>query len=317
MLMQQSDVSLGQPKTAQMNAQAFAVLASMAVQQAAPMQQGAVEVLAKEGRVVLGLYAKHAKGERLLRMVGKQNASLLTARQWSGAELLPVKDVAVEIGNPNEQTAPGRIMKLQTLAQIGVPLTLEQAQQVLDVGRVELAEKATRNELILIAEENELLQAGEAVEVEPTEDHPLHFREHGGDLRGVDIKHEPKRANVVREHMAEHYLQIFGDATAGASGSAMEAMMADQLVAQRMRYMLGRAPVPPELFMMGQTAPPAPGAESGTPAPMPGETTPTQPPAPGTPPDVASQAAQVEMPTNPVDGQQFNPAASPAPGVQA
>ena len=208
-------------------------------------------------------------------------------------------------------------MKLQTLAQIGVPLTLEQAQQVLDVGRVELAEKATRNELILIAEENELLQAGEAVEVEPTEDHPLHFREHGGDLRGVDIKNEPKRANVVRAHMAEHYLQIFGDATAGASGSAMEAMMADPLVSQRMRYMLGLTPVPPELFMMGQTAPPAPGAESGTPAPMPGETTPTQPPAPGTPPDVASQAAQVEMPTNPVDGQQFNPAASPAPGVQA
>lgn len=304
-----NDTALGQPQSAQMNAQAFAVLASMAVQQAAPMQQSAVECLAREGRIILGLYAKHARGTRLLSLVGKQNASLLNAKQWSGEELLPVKDVAVEIGNPNEQTAPGRLMKLQTLAQIGVPLTLEQAQQVLDVGRVEIAERATRNELIHIGEENERLQSGELVPIEATENHPLHFREHGAELRSFDVKSEPNRANVIREHMAMHYIQQFGGPP---TASAMEAMMADPLLMPRMRFMLGLAPVPPELFgaPVAATQPPQPGQPSQTQPPAEGQPSGTPAPQPEMP-DPASQAAEVEMPENPVSGEQFSNAMPP------
>ena len=323
MLMQQSDVSLGQPKTAQMNAQAFAVLASMAVQQAAPMQQGAVEVLAREGRIILGLFAKHAKGERLLKLVGKQNASLLTAKQWQGSELLPVKDVACEIGNPNEQTAPGRVLKLQTLAQIGVPLTLEQAQQVLDVGRVEIAERATRNELILISEENEKLQSGEDVLVEATENHPLHFREHGAELRSEDVKADDARANIIREHMAGHYIAQFGDPsidpmTGESMLAPMEAMMADPLLAPRLRFMLGLVPIPPELFSVPMPPGAAPGEPSQTQPPAPGKPSPTpQPKMPEGQPDVASKAAEVEMPENPATGETFSNTMPPAQGVVA
>lgn len=322
-IMALNDVSLGRPQTAQMNAQAFAVLASMAVQQAAPMQQAAVEVLAREGRCILGLYAKHAKGERLLRLVGKQNASLLTAKQWQGAELLPVKDVAVEIGNPNEQTAPGRMMKLQTLSQIGVPLTLEQAQQVLDTGRVELAERATRNELLLIAEENEMLQAGEPCTVEATEDHPLHFREHGGDLRSEDVKKDPSRANVVRAHMAEHYCSQFGivgppmpppmPGQPPPAPDFMALMMSDPMLAPRMRFMLGLSPIDPSLFVMPPMAPQ--GAPSGMQPPAHGEPSSTPPPQAGPPPDVESQAAGVQPPVNPVDGQKFSTSTPPAQGM--
>jgi hypothetical protein len=314
MLMQQSDVSLGQPQTAQMNAQAFAVLASMAVQQAAPMQQGAVEALGLEGRIILGLYAKHAKGERLLSLVGKQNASLLNARQWTGQELLPIKDVAVEIGNPNEQTAPGRIMKLQTLSGIGVPLTLEQAQQVLDIGRVEVAERATRNELLCISEENEMLQAGEMPQVDASENHPLHFREHFAELRNRDVKADPARANIVREHAAMHYVQQFGDVTGGRAPSAMEAMMADPLLAPRLRFMLGLAVIPPELLTM--TPAPMPGQPSQTQPPAQGESSGTQPPKPGVnPTDVQGAASQVEMPENPATGETFSNAMPPSQGL--
>jgi hypothetical protein len=322
-IMQLNDVSLGRPQTAQMNAQAFAVLASMAVQQAAPMQQAAVEALGQEGRVILGLYAKHAKGERLLSLVGKQNASLLNAKQWTGEELLPVKDVAVEIGNPNEQTAPGRIMKLQTLTGIGVPLTLEQAQQVLDVGRVEVAERATRNELMLIAEENEMLQDGQSPSVEATENHPLHFREHGGDLRNEDIKADPARANVIRAHMAEHYCSQFGivgppmpppmPGQPAPAPDFMSLMMMDPMLAPRLRFMLGLSPIDPALIM---GMPPAQPGQNATQPPAPGEPSGTKPPAPAEgPPDVAAQSAAVEPPTNPVDGQQFSNATPPAQGV--
>lgn len=315
-IMQLNDVSLGRPQSAQMNAQAFAVLASMAVQQAAPMQQAAVEALANEGRIILGLYAKHAKGERMLSLIGKQNASLLTAQQWQGSELLPVKDVTVEIGNPNEQTAPGRIMKLQTLAQIGVPLTLEQAQQVLDVGRVEIAERATRNELLCIADENERLQSGEMPKVDATENHPLHFREHGGELRNADVKANDERANIVREHMAMHYIQQFGDATMGQAPSAMEAMMADPLVGPRMRFMLGLAPIDPALFSAPQ--PPMPGQPSQTQPPQQGEPSGTPPPKPEAPAaDPASQSAGVEMPENPVSGEPLSMSQPPVNGAAA
>jgi hypothetical protein len=322
-IMQLNDVSLGRPQSAQMNAQAFAVLASMAVQQAAPMQQAAVEALGQEGRVILGLYAKHAKGERLLSLVGKQNASLLNAKQWTGEELLPIKDVAVEIGNPNEQTAPGRMMKLQTLTGIGVPLTLEQAQQVLDVGRVEVAERATRNELLLIAEENEMLQDGQSPSVEATENHPLHFREHGGDLRNEDIKADPARANVIRAHMAEHYCSQFGivgppmpppmPGQPAPAPDFMSLMMMDPMLAPRLRFMLGLSPIDPALIM---GMPPAQPGQNATQPPAPGEPSGTKPPAPAEgPPDVAAQSAAVEPPTNPVDGQQFSNATPPAQGV--
>jgi hypothetical protein len=312
-LMQLNDVSLGRPQTAQMNAQAFAVLASMAVQQAAPMQQSAVECLGQEGRIILGLYAKHAKGDRLLSLVGKQNASLLSSRQWTGEELLPVKDVVVEVGNPNEQTAPGRVMKLQTLAQTGVPLTLEQAQQVLDVGRVEDAERATRNELILIKEENEMLQAGQLPPVEATENHPLHFREHAGDLRSTDVKANDARANIVRQHLAMHYEAQWG-----------VPIDADPMRAPRERFMLGLPPIDPALYatppqMPGQpssTPQPGAGAEGGSSAPQPGDQSGTPPPGqPAAPPDVASQAGAVEPPVNPVDGQKFSNTQPPAQGV--
>jgi hypothetical protein len=310
-IMALNDVSLGRPQTAQMNAQAFAVLASMAVQQAAPMQQAAVEALGTEGRIILGLYAKHARGERLLSLIGKQNASLLNARQWSGEELLPVKDVAVEIGNPNEQTAPGRIMKLQTLAQIGVPLTLEQAQQVLDVGRVEQAERATRNELILIAEENERLQAGEPLEIEATENHPLHFREHCGELRSIDVKAEANRANVVRLHAAKHYCQQFG---APPQMDPMQAMMMDPMLQPRLRFMLGLSAIDPTLFAQPM-ATPQPGQPSGTQPPAPGASNGTPPPQADAPPDVSAQAAGVEMPKNPVTGQTFDHTQPPVQGA--
>lgn len=318
-IMALNDVSLGRPQTAQMNAQAFAVLASMAVQQAAPMQQSAVEALGAEGKCILGLYAKHAKGERLLSLVGKQNASLLNARQWQGAELLPVKDVAVEIGNPNEQTAPGRIMKLQTLAQIGVPLTLEQAQQVLDTGRVEQAERATRNELILITEENEALQSGAALEVDATENHPLHFREHCAELRSMDVKATPQRANVVREHAAMHYCQQFGVLPPPARPpmpgmppmpvpTAMQTMTTDPMLAPRLRFMCGLVAIDPSLFAVPQPMAMA--------APPPGES-PAGPQAPPVkpPPDPSVPGAGTEMPVNPVDGQQFSNAVPPAQGA--
>ncbi len=281
-----NDVALGQPESAQMNAQAFAVLASMATQQAAPFMQRCIEALGKIGSSVLHTRMTRTSKPRMLQVTGQSSKHLYSELEYVGSDLKPVNGVVVEIGNPSEQSAAGRGILFDKLMTIpGAITSPEQGIQVLETGKLDPAVRGTRDELQLIASEYEMLSRGEAPPVHAVQNHPLHYRENAAALHNLDALKNLGVIQAVQQHLDAHYLEQFGVEPS-----------ADPMRLERTRFLLGHGPEPMPM------APPMPGGPAGAP-----------PPPDGAPADVMAAphgspelAAMPEMPPNPMTGQPFN-----------
>lgn len=291
-LMGLNDVALGQPDTAQMNAQAFAVLASMAVQQANPFQSAYIDWLSAIGSGILKDLRHRATRERQLKITGKASAHLYSEQSYTGKDLAAIDAVHIDIGNPLEQTPGGRMQILEKLMAIpGVVTNGEQIQQVLETGRLDVATRGMRDELQLISAEYEALSQGEVPPVHTFQNHPLHYRENASPLHNPEAMKNPAVVNAVQTHLDAHYLEYFG----------LEPGM-DPLRLPRQRFLLGQGPEP-------LMAPPMPGQEQGTggAGPVGGEAGPDITAGPEMPaPNPAAAAPAPPMPVNPVSGQQFD-----------
>lgn len=281
-----NDVALGQPQTAQMNAQAFAVLASMAVQQASPLQKAWLTGLSALGTGVLRTLRKRVTREREIRVTGKGSKNLNSIIKYSGEELACVEGVYVSIGNPLEQSPAGKKTILDDKIGLGFVTTPEQYDQVLETGRMEPVSRRARDETNLIEWEYEQIQQGINPPVLYIHDHVRHFRENSAALLSPDVQGDPKVLTSGQAHLDEHYLQQFG-----------MPREADPMRLVRERWLLGQQVDPTQQMQpMGAPMPgmpgepPPPGAEAGAPMAPPG--------APPEPP---------EMPPNPMTGQQFDP----------
>lgn len=298
-LMGLNDVALGQPQSAQMNAQAFAVLAAMAVQQATPFQTAAYGVLEDVGLGILKTLERNVTEERELKMTGVSSEALYTVQKYSGSTLEPVDGVEVKIGNPLEQTPAGRMSILETLRNIpGLVQTAEQVYQVMETGRLDAQLRGVRDEQNLIQAEYEMLQRGERPTVIVTQNHLLHFRENAAVGHNPEVLNNPQLVAVLTEHLDEHYLNHWGVPREG-----------DPLALPRMRFMLGTGPEPMP------AAPPMPGAPGeapmgaeGMPPPGPEGEAPSAPEALGGPTQPPLPVPMPEMPPNPLTGAPFDAA---------
>lgn len=290
-----NDVALGQPQTAQMNAEAFAVLASMAVQQQGPFQQAWTRALEQIGTSILKTYARRVTQERMLKITGKATKNLYSESRWNGKQLEPVDAVQVEIGNPLEQTPAGRGALMQTMMQVpGAITSPEQVVEVATTGRLEPAVRATRDALRLLQWEYEQLMEGKLPPVHIFQDHKLHARENVAVLSSPQGLEDPRVVKVVQAHINEHYCMEYG-LPSGADP------MADPLYLMRMRALLGQLPpagMAPDPMAAGGAPPPAPG---GPPMEAPPELAP-----------LPEGAPPVEMPEVPTTGEPFSPNTPPA-----
>ncbi len=307
------ELSTGQFDGKQLNAQAFAVLASLTVQKASPFQTNATAALAKLGTSMLRTFKKRVSRERELKITGKSSKSLYAVQRFSGKSLEAIDGVKIDIGNPLEQTAQGRATILQTLMVIpGAVTTPEAAFEVLETGRLEPAIRAQRDELLLLKAEYEQLQQGKNPPVHFLQNHPLHFKENSAALSNPDALNDPGIIEAVNAHLDQHYLEHYGVPRVG-----------DPLRYQRECFLMGRTPdpslMPPPLgFWQGPPqgppgmVPPGAGAPPGPGGPLPG---PPGPPgkSPSIPPPPEASAGgppvrPVQMPKNPMTGQQFDTA---------
>lgn len=310
-LMGLNDAAMGQPESAQMNAQAFAVLVSMAIQQASPFQKRCIDALSELGTKVLKIKRSRITRERSLQITGASSSSLYAEEKYTGSKLAPVSRVTVEIGNPMEQTAPGRALILQTMAQAGLLHNAEELQQVVETGRIEPATRGLRDELMLIQAEYELLSRGQNPPVHSFQDHPLHCRENASVLANPENLGSPEIVNAVQQHIDAHYQNFFGVPP-----------NADPQRLDRMRFLLGQGPMPAPMPPPGAPPPPAgagpgPGGPGGPPPGphKPGVAPPKPPPAmlmasqAMTPPQggMPQHLPMPDMPRNPVSGQPFDP----------
>lgn len=294
-----NDVALGQPQTAQMNAQAFAVLASMAVQQANPFQTSYLEAVGRAGTIILKTLAKNVTRDRMVKVAGKTAEGLYTTTKYKGSDLSPVDGVNVDIGNPMEQMPGGRLALLQQYMQIpGAVTEPEQAIQVIETGRLEPAIRGQRDELMHLNWEREQLLSGVNPPVHPLQNHGLHFKNNGSIVHNEAALKSAQVLGALEQHLDMHYAAMYG-----------VDRKADPMRHIRESFLLGRPPDP----TLAQTAMPPPGAGGPPGGPPPPDGPPNGPPPPGGPPPPnASQVLSPELatataapPTNPMTGQPF------------
>lgn len=293
-----NDVYRGQAPGSDMNAQAFALLASMAIQANSPFQSATVDAVARLGYGLLKILEKRVSQERKIAITGKHSKHLYSTLRYTGQDLKPIDEVQVDIGNPMEQTAAGRMQMMDLYGQRGMLKTPDDIQQVADTGRLESATDDIRDELLLIAQENEALANGDNPPVHVYDDHIKHCAKNVSPIRNPDGRNDPKVVAAVQAHWDEHYRLYWGLPADPMTGMPADPRL-DPQYPVRSRILLGQQPPPMEAM--------PPPTEGG---PPPGDAGPPPPGGPLPPPGQDPMAA-LEMPTNPMNGQPFSPTAGP------
>lgn len=274
--------SFGQTEGKALSGAAFALLASMSIQNNSNLQGNWVDFATRLGNGVLDMWRFCVTTPRKIAVAGKGRSSAVKSVDLGPGKLDGVDRVLVEIGNPLQQTAAGRLELAQLFLTIpGMVKTPEQVQGLVETGRMDPITQDLSNQLLLIAEENEALARGEAVPVMLTDEHRLHLKEHPGVGANMEQRRQPKVMDVLQAHMAEH-VKILRE-----TDPAILLAIGQQPLAP------GGAPGGP------------PGAEpppGGPPAPEAGE------PPPPAPQDAAADVNMPSMPTNPATGEKFAPA---------
>jgi hypothetical protein len=271
-----NDVAMGQPDTAQMNAQAFAILISMAQQRNAPALQEWLDAMGRLGLTTLKLVSTHWPEAQKLAVTGKDNAPKYATVQTE--HLKSVAKVFCEIGNPLEQSAPGRLQMVDVYRKNRIPLDANQIQQVADTGRLEPVANPMRDAAQFVRWEDEQLRASRPVKAHWSDDHLTHVARHKSVLDAPATRESAEILKAVDAHIKEHYALYWG--LPPGTDAAM-----DPQWPVRIRIMLGQQGPPME-------APP-PGAQPGGPSggpvdqPLPPDAAPTGLPVPPSLPEAA------------------------------
>lgn len=317
-----NDAVQGQlPGDAKLSGAALALLSSQAIQQNSGLQSNYIRMVRSLGNCILTEWTKRTPLPRKIRLIGRSNEFLCREQALSGSDISDIKGVLVDIGNPINQTHAGKMEIAQMLLAVpGAITSPEQIDNLITTGKLEHLTKGTRDELILILDENEKIADGIAPPVMIHDDHLRHGREHRSTLASVSARENPAIVKASIDHLHEHYKVFFG--------------WPDPLMAPPMAPVIGVDPVTGAeiqdpsfdptspvndpmyrermLLLVGQQAPPAtpmmppPG---GPPGPPPGEAPETK----GTenvmaPPEPAGNQTNLpSMPKNPATGEKFVP----------
>lgn len=312
-----NDAVQGQlPGDAKLSGAALALLSSQAIQQNSTLQANYVKMVRSIGNCLLTEWKKRTPLPRKIQLVGRSNEFLCREESLAGSDISEIKAVKVDIGNPLQQTHAGKMELVQLLLTIpGAITSPEQVIQLTQTGRLEHLVKGTRDELVLILDENEQIAEGVAPPVMIHDDHLRHGREHRSTLASVAARSNPAIVEASIAHLKEHYKVFFGwpDPMMGPPMPPVDAMgmpdpmfdptdpVNDPMYRERMLILVGQQPPPPMVGPMGTNLgvqqPPPPGAE----APADGSNPPK-------PPELAGNQTQLPtMPNNPLTGEDYIP----------
>ena len=230
-----NDVALGQPQE-KLSGSAYALLYSAAAQQNSGLQGSMVQAVGELGTAILKILSRFVSQERVVAIAGKSASGQARQVRFTGPELAGVDEVMVEIGNPLEQSVPGKLELLNTYRQAGAITSADHVQQVVETGKIEPATQSTRNEMQLIQAEQEALMRGEPAIVHAYQNHIKHCVEHKCVLDDSEALKRPDIIETVQMHIDEHYREHYGL----PDGVPVQD---DPLYLPRLRALLGYAPM--------------------------------------------------------------------------
>lgn len=317
----QTAVNRGEAQGDRQSGAALALLSAESIRNASPYQTSDVEAIRQQGRLVLRMLRRNATRPLKIGVATKGQPTL--EMKIRGKDLGDVDGVEIELENPLQQTTEGRIALLQTLAQLKVPVTLDQAIEMIASGKSEPVTDAVTEEGLNILRENELLGKKKVPRALITDNHLRHCKEHLRVLSNPAARDQVGVIESVMAHVYQHYSLAYGVPNQMVpdprTGQPQSTVTLDPLYRQRMMELAG-VPMPQlaGMPMAGPTAPPAPGESRSTPPsapgsqgdsanpPAPGQQSQTPQPANGAAAPVPPQENMPSMPTNKATGQRYN-----------
>ncbi len=220
-----------------------ALLQAQAVQFRSGDTRAVVNCAKSLGLGIIQLLQRFATTERMVRIVGEDEAPSLT--YFTGADLSDVRHVEVDLGDPAQRTFAWRKETASELVErFPQQVTVEQYLAFLSSGRLEPLYKAQRNQIRLIKSENASLAKGEQVKALIADCHLDHIKEHLALLSSPSLRADEALTTMVLDHVNEH-----------------EAMWTEMGMRPALLAATGQQPAPPAAPAMG--APPMGGEEQG------------------------------------------------------
>lgn len=319
-------LTAGQEIGANLSGVAMALMTSTSVQNNSQEQAEWGSFVQRIGNVTLAHVQYHMKEPRKIALAGKSRADLVTTTELSGTKVAGVDRLQVQLAPALQQTDAGKFEMTQMALKEKWAQTPQQAQTVMDTGRLDALTQDLSNELMLIQAENEALARGEDVPVMLGDDHLLHVKGHRPVTASLTARKDPKVIAALQKHEAAHLkvlqttdpkiLQIFGQPSLAAPPQAGPLPPSDavKLGATQLAVKSGWAPTAEaaqQVFDTGkldaaQTA--ANPAQAGNPPPVPGQMQ---------TPQALAQAHAPTLPRNPQTGAPAGPIAGTIPNALA
>ena len=201
-----NSVVRGNPEASLKSGAALALVASQAIQFLQLTQQRYVQLLEDSGTAIISMLKAYATVPRVATIVGKMNTPYM--REFKGSDLENVNRVIVDMGNPLSKTTAGKIQIADTLLQYGFVKNPDMYFSVLQNGRLDSIQDPIQRQLMLIAQENELLSSEVNPPVLVTDNHAMHIQEHKQLLDSPEARGNSELVMVVLQHMQEHINQL-------------------------------------------------------------------------------------------------------------
>jgi hypothetical protein len=174
-LMGINSVVRGDPSQSLKSGVALARLQAMAIQYISNFQKAWAELLEDSGTFLLQLLRDFAKTERMVALAGRHNKGAM--QSFTGDDLNMIERVAVDLGNPIQNTTAGKIEMAESLMSHGA-IGAKEYIQVATTGNLDTAIEAPESQKELIRKENEQLMEGKPVKALVGDAHIMHCQEH-------------------------------------------------------------------------------------------------------------------------------------------
>lgn len=198
-----NSVVRGDPAASLKSGAALATVQTQAIQFMNGIQQSYIMLIEGLGTGLIKLLQDFAAVPRIAEISGKVNKSKM--QHFSNKDIDKVNRVVVDVGNALSQTAAGRTQMATELIQMGLVTSPEQYYSVLNTGRLETMTEGSENHNLLIRAENEqLVDMDEDIFAIATDKHSLHIREHMNVLADPDLRRDPDLVARVMAHIQEH-----------------------------------------------------------------------------------------------------------------
>lgn len=192
---------LGQPGASLRSAKSLIVTIAQAFEAVSPFAQSYRDMAEEAATHIIKCIWKFGLFQRKV-IAGADDEQYLD--DYDPQDLEGVDRIVVEAMDPMANSYAGRVAQAEMLLNAGLIGNKQDFAMALDAGISDPMLRAERAERMLIQEENEALMKGEAVEVFPTNNHPLHLQEHAAILGSLRNQRDPGIRQSFVAHLTLH-----------------------------------------------------------------------------------------------------------------